>query len=95
MVQVDVICDDTHNLTEMFNDGRLDLAITTENQKSDYSIELNLVWIMYEMLSLPDYEELPLALFHSKGCYCANALAAPKKEAGNTGYHIEAPALPV
>lgn len=76
MVELDVVCDDTRNLTGMLENGRLDLAITTRCRMVPHSIRLDLVWIMSELMKPPEHDILPLALFHSECCYCTNAEVA-------------------
>jgi len=76
LVQVDVFCDATPKLTGMLNDGKLDLAITTDRVETLYSAPLELVWIVPERMRPADMAILPLALFHPVCCYRANALHA-------------------
>lgn len=78
-VQVDVFCDDTPHLTEMLNNGQLDLVITTDNMKTEYSAPLELTWMLPERMEPAGMEVLPLALFHPVCCYRNNALKALEK----------------
>lgn len=76
MVQVEVLCDDTHNLNPMLTDGSLDLLIKAEGKSSDNSIPLELVWIMSEYFTPSNHDVLPLAMYHQSCCYCHHALQA-------------------
>ncbi|MGE4193341.1 MAG: LysR substrate-binding domain-containing protein [Pseudodesulfovibrio sp.] len=76
-VQVDVYCDDSSRLREMYRAGELDVVLTTEETAGAVdSRPLPLAWLVADRGAPVERRPLPLALYHQGCLYRRNGLAA-------------------
>ena len=87
LIEVEVYCDASPRLRERFDQGELDVMLTTEeNSRAENCRELDLSWIVAKRGGPLELSPLPLALFHPGCLYRRNALMA--LEEANIPYRI-------
>ncbi|CCH48111.1 LysR substrate-binding domain-containing protein [Pseudodesulfovibrio piezophilus] len=81
-ITVDVYCDVSENLSRQFQDGELDVMITTESRADGpFCRQQDLMWIVEEHGTAMEQSPLPLALFH-EGCHYRRNTLTALEEAG-------------
>lgn len=76
-IDVEVHCDASPILRERFDQGELDVVLTTEGYQEQPNLrKLELVWVKSERVGMPETTPLPLALFHDGCLYRRSALDA-------------------